>query len=102
MSLTAHVYRIHIRAPRERVWSALLDPAFTREYFHGTAYAMPPAPGEPSLSVLPDGRPAVDGVIEVLDPPHRLVQTWHFRYDPSSRPNRPVASNGFSTNSARS
>jgi uncharacterized protein YndB with AHSA1/START domain len=77
------VYQIYVRAPLETVFAALTDPELTRRYFHHTAYAQPPVQGEPYLTTLPDGRPAVDGVIEVLDPPHRLVQTWHVRYDPA-------------------
>ena len=78
---TAHTYQVYIRAEIEDVFAALIDPAFTRKYFHGTAFDSPPVAGRPYLTVLPDGEPAVDGVIEVLDPPHRLVQTWHTRYD---------------------
>ena len=43
----------------------------------------PPRAGAPYLFALPDGSPAVDGTIEELDPPYRLVQTWHVRYDPA-------------------
>ena len=39
MAITRHQYRIFIKAPIEQVWNALLDPAFTRRYFHGTAFA---------------------------------------------------------------
>jgi uncharacterized protein YndB with AHSA1/START domain len=78
---TAHVYQVYIQAPIEQVFTALIDPEFTRQYFHGTAFEHPPIAGEPFLSTLPDGRPAVDGTIEILEPPHRLVHTWHVRYD---------------------
>jgi uncharacterized protein YndB with AHSA1/START domain len=81
MAIARHVYRIHIKAPVDRVWEALLDPAFTRRYFHQTAFESPPAAGRPYRTSMPDGRAAVDGVIEVLEPPHRLVMTWHTLYD---------------------
>ena len=64
---TAHVYQVYIQAPIERVFQALIDPEFTRAYFHSTAFAQPPIAGEPFLTTLPDGSPAVDGVIEVLE-----------------------------------
>lgn len=73
---TTHIHRIHIRADRQSVWRALLDPAFTSRYFLGARYASPPAPGEPFITVLPDGAPLADGVFEVLEQPERLVQTW--------------------------
>ena len=80
---STQIYQIYIRADVEVVFAALLDPAFTRRFFHGTAYTDPPSAGAPYLFALPDGAPAVDGTIEVLEPPHRLVQTWHVRYDPA-------------------
>jgi len=81
MPAARHQYEIYIRATPEQVWEALLDPAFTRQYFHGTAFDRPPVQGEPFRTSLPDGSPAVDGTVEVLDPPHRLVHTWHTLYD---------------------
>jgi uncharacterized protein YndB with AHSA1/START domain len=83
MASTAHLYEIFIRAPRQRVWDALMDPANTVRYFHGTRFDSTWQPGTPYLCVIADGeRQAVDGVIEECDPPNRLVMTWHVRYDP--------------------
>jgi len=75
------VYQIHIRASAEMVWQALTDPAFTRQYFHGTAIESTFAAGQPWRMVLPDGREAVQGVIEEADPSKRLVMTWRVLYD---------------------
>ena len=80
---STQIYQLYIRAEVEEVFQALLDPDFTRRYFHGTAFTDPPRAGQPYALSTPDGTPAVDGSIEVLDPPHRLVQTWHVRYDPA-------------------
>lgn len=88
---TSHVFQIYIRAEIETVWNAIIDPAFTRQYFFGSSFEAPPVAGREYRSVLPDGTAGVDGVIEELDPPHRLVQTWRVHYDealanePSSR-----------------
>jgi uncharacterized protein YndB with AHSA1/START domain len=81
MAITRHQYRIYIKAPIEQVWNAIIDPAFTRRYFHGTSFDAPPAAGQPYRTSMPDGSPAIDGTIEVLEPPHRLVMTWHVLYD---------------------
>ena len=81
MAITRHQYRIFIKAPIEQVWNALLDPTFTRRYFHGTAFDQTPVEGQPYRTSTGDGRPAVDGTIETLQAPHRLVQTWHVLYD---------------------
>ncbi len=81
MAVTRHQYRIYIKAPIHTVWNALVDPAFTRRYFHGTAFDTPPAQGQPYRTTMVGGAPAIDGTIEVCEPPHRLVQTWHVLYD---------------------
>jgi uncharacterized protein YndB with AHSA1/START domain len=81
MPAARHQYVTYIRATPEQVWQALLDPEFTRQYFHGTAFDRPPVQGEPFRTSLPDGSPAIDGTVEVLDPPHLLVHTWHTLYD---------------------
>jgi uncharacterized protein YndB with AHSA1/START domain len=81
MAITRHQYRIFIKAPIEQVWNAIIDPAYTRRYFHGTAFVEPPAAGQPYRTTLPNGAGAVDGTIEVMDPPNRLVMTWHVLYD---------------------
>ncbi len=82
MTATAHLYEIFIRAPRERVWQALVDPDDTVQYFHGTRFDSSFEPGAPFRNVIVDGeRLAVDGVVETCSPPHRLVITWHVDYD---------------------
>jgi uncharacterized protein YndB with AHSA1/START domain len=81
MAITKHVYQIFIKATPEQVWEAMVEPSWTRRYFHGTAFDSPPAKGEPYRTTIADGRPAVDGVIEECDPPNRLVMTWHVLYD---------------------
>jgi uncharacterized protein YndB with AHSA1/START domain len=81
MAITKHVYQIYIKASPEQVWDAIVDPQFTRRYFHGTAFDSPPEIGQPYRTTMADGRPAVDGTIEEIDPPNRLVMTWHVLYD---------------------
>ncbi len=80
MAITRHQYRVYVKAPVEQVWNAILDPEFTRRYFHGIEFDAPPVAGEPYRTSM-HGSPAVDGTIEVCEPPHRLVMTWHVLYD---------------------
>ncbi|MFW2336083.1 SRPBCC domain-containing protein [Ilumatobacter sp.] len=83
MTATAHLYEIFIRAPRERVWQALVDPDDTVQYFHGTRFDSSFEVGAPFHNVVVDGeRLAVDGIVETCSPPHRLAITWHVNYDP--------------------
>ena len=86
MPITAHVYQIYIAATPEQVWAAITDSAWTRRYFHGTSFVEPPQSGKLYRTVTADGRSAVDGVIEEMEPPAhgragRFVQTWHVLYD---------------------
>ena len=82
MAITAHVYQTFIRATPEQVWQAITDPAWTQRYFHGTAPESPYVAGQPyRTTVVAAGRPAVEGVIEEMDAPRRLVQTWRVLYD---------------------
>lgn len=81
MAANRHQYRIYIKAPIQRVWDALIEPDFTRRYFHGTAFDAPPQAGQPYRTSMGEGVPAVDGTVELMEPPHRLVMTWHVLYD---------------------
>ena len=86
MTLTAHVYHIHINADADQVWAAITQSEWKRRYFHGTSYAEGPTPGARYRTVKADGGDAVDGMIEEMTPPGagtpgRFVQTWHVLYD---------------------
>jgi uncharacterized protein YndB with AHSA1/START domain len=86
MTLTPHVYQIYIAATPEQVWSAITESEWTRRYFHTTEFVEPPRQGRPYRTVGANGLPAVDGIIEDMQPPRgsnpgRFVQTWHTLYD---------------------
>lgn len=78
--MTPHRYRTYIRATPDEVWRAITDPSFTRRYFFGTALRSSLEPGSGHRYVTDEGTGAVDGTIEVAEPPHRLVMTWHVLY----------------------
>ena len=86
MDRPEHVYQIYIAASPDQVWTAITDSEWTRRYFHRTAFVEPPLAGRPYRQVLPDGRPATDGMVEEVTPPvdgqpGRFVHTWHVLYD---------------------
>ncbi len=86
MAITAHVYQIYISASPQQVWEAITDSDWTRRYLHGTAFVEPPQQGRPYRTVRADDRPAVEGEVEVMEPPTahgpgRFVQTWRVLYD---------------------
>lgn len=70
------VYLTYIAATPERVWQALTDPAFTRQYFFGFAIDVEPKTGGVFRMLYPDGRVHMSG--EVIDwlPPRRFACTW--------------------------
>ena len=70
------VYVTYIAATPEKVWQALTDPAFSRQYFFGFLVDIEPRTGGRFRLNHADGRPHMSG--EVLDwsPPRRLSCTW--------------------------
>ena len=76
------IYELFIRTTPEKLWQALTDPAWTRQYFFGTSIRSTFEPNARFSYDKDDGAVAVDGeVIEAL-PPTKLVMSWVFRYDP--------------------
>ncbi len=59
------VYVTFIAAMPEKVWQALTDPAFSKEYFFGFAVDVEPKQGGVFFLRYPDGRVHVRG--EVVD-----------------------------------
>lgn len=51
MAITAHAYQIYLAATPAQVWTAITDPEWTRQYFHGTSFVTPPAAGERYLAL---------------------------------------------------
>lgn len=81
MAAPSHVYETFIRATPDEVWTAITDPAFTKRYFHETAFTTDLEVGSPHRYVMENGAAAVDGVVEEVDPGRRLIITWHVLYD---------------------
>lgn len=70
------VYVTYIAAPLETVWQALIDPAFTTQYFFGFAIDVEPKTGGAFRLLAPDGSTHVSGEVLAWSPPHRLCVTW--------------------------
>ncbi len=85
------VFRIYIKAPIDKVWAYIVDPAFNGTYAYGapSSYDLVPGgrfetPSAPQLLEL--GAPPVmcDGEVVEVDAPNRLVQTWTAYFTPES------------------
>ncbi|MCW5694960.1 MAG: SRPBCC domain-containing protein [Pseudolabrys sp.] len=76
------VYRTYIAAPPDRVWQALIDPAFTRQYFFGLATEIEPRSGGRFCLRWPDGREHITGEVVDWSPPRRLCVSWDIQNMP--------------------
>ena len=70
------VYVVYIAATPEKVWQALTDPAFTRQYFGGFAIDVEPRQGGAFYLRYPDGRVHMSGRVVEWSPPRRFSCTW--------------------------
>jgi uncharacterized protein YndB with AHSA1/START domain len=79
MARSRFEYAIYLSSPPEKVWSALLDPEATREYWQhenrsewkvGSRWEHRGLDGEDSVDLA--------GTVVEFDPPRRLVLTWAF------------------------
>jgi len=71
-----HVHKIVIAAPIERVWQAFTDEAESARWYFGTGVVSTWEPGAPYEYRYPDGRVAIEGTVERIDPPKLLVMTF--------------------------
>lgn len=76
------VYRTIIAAAPEKVWQALIDPAFTRQYFFGLSAEVEPRTGGRFRLLWPDGREHITGEVVEWSPPRRLCVSWDIRNMP--------------------
>jgi uncharacterized protein YndB with AHSA1/START domain len=95
--LTTQVYRVWIKAPREKIWAAIVDPEFNTRYgyaapgfydlkpggsYHSTANQGMKDYGASAGFEVPDT--IVDGEVIEVDEPRLLVQTWRMLMDPTT------------------
>lgn len=76
------VYVTYIRTTAEKLWRALTEPEFTRQYWAGTWQESDWRKGAAWRIMIPDGRVADTGEIIEIDPPRRLVLTWRNEFRP--------------------
>lgn len=86
-----YVQSVHIQAPAEKVWRALVDPEFTQRYYYGFRLSVDAslAPGSRYTYDLPDGTVGIVGEIVEAHEPSRLVMTFAAQWDESLADDRP-------------
>src|SRR5262249_2951451 len=70
------VYVTYIATTPEKVWQALTDPAFSKQYFFGLAVEIEPRTGGRFRMLWPDGRVHILGEVVEWSPSRRLAVTW--------------------------
>ncbi len=70
------VYVTFIRTMPEKLWRALMEPEFTRQFWMGTTQESEWKPGSSWRIVKPDGGTADAGEVVEIEPCKRLVLKW--------------------------
>jgi uncharacterized protein YndB with AHSA1/START domain len=76
MTRSTFLYVTYIRATPEKLWSALTDAEFMKQYWFGVHCESEWTAGSSWKMVYPDGRISDAGEILEADPPRRLVIRW--------------------------
>ncbi|MGH9624617.1 MAG: SRPBCC family protein [Bryobacteraceae bacterium] len=82
MAKSTFVYVIFIRTTLEKLWSALTDEEFMKQYWFGMHCESQWTAGSPWKMVSGDGRIVDAGEILESDPPRRLVIKWRNEWKP--------------------
>jgi uncharacterized protein YndB with AHSA1/START domain len=70
------VYVTYIRTTPEKLWGALTDPEFMKQYWFGMIQECEWKPGALWTMKFSDGRVSDTGEVLEIDPPNRLVLKW--------------------------
>src|SRR3954451_3131609 len=82
MTRSSFIYVSYIRTTPEKLWSALTDAEFTREYWFGTRVESEWKAGSSWKHLADDGQVLDTGEIVESDPPRRLVIRWLNQHRP--------------------
>lgn len=85
MAESRFVYVTYVRSTREKVWQALIDPEFTRQYWAETWQECDWTPGASWKLMIPDGRVGDSGSVLEIEPQRRLVLSWRNEFLPEMR-----------------
>lgn len=82
MAKSTFVYVTYIRTTPEKLWSALTDEAFMKQYWFGMHCESQWTAGSPWRMVRTDGSVCDAGEILESEPPRRLVIRWQHQDNP--------------------
>lgn len=72
----AQIFEVFIRTTPEKLWQALTDGTFTRQYYRGARVESDWTTGASYQYIDPAGGTMLAGEILEIDPPHKLVTTF--------------------------
>ena len=76
MAESHFVYVAFIRTTPEKLWRALMEPEFTRQFWMGTTQESEWKVGSSWRIVKPDGKNSDSGEVVEIEPHRRLVLNW--------------------------
>jgi len=76
MAESEFVYVTYIRTTPEKLWRALIEPEFTRQFWMGTTQESEWKVGSSWRIAKPDGRTADSGEVVELEPYKKIVLKW--------------------------
>jgi Uncharacterized conserved protein len=80
--MSAFVYVTYIRTTPEKLWEALIEPEFTKQYWYGVTQVSEWKVGAFWSLKFEDGRTADAGEVLEYDPPRRLAVKWRNEFRP--------------------
>ena len=89
MTAPEKVYQVEIATTPERLWRALTDPAETQKYWYGALSISDWQVGSRWVSQSAEGEVYLDGEILEIDPPRRLVHSFHVVHEPEAAAEAP-------------
>jgi uncharacterized protein YndB with AHSA1/START domain len=82
MAESRFVYVTFIRTTPEKLWQALIEPEFTRQFWGETWQESEWKPGASWRLMIPDGRVGDSGEILEIEPGRKLVLRWRNEFRP--------------------
>jgi uncharacterized protein YndB with AHSA1/START domain len=83
MAESRFVYVTYIRTTPEKLWNALIDPEFTRQFWCETWHDCEWKVGSSWKLMIPDGRVGDAGEVLEIEPGKRLVLKWRNEFQPA-------------------
>lgn len=85
MTKSEFVYTTYIKTTAEKLWNALTNPEFTKQYWFGVSCESEWKTGSSWQMVMPDGKITDMGEIIESNPPKRLVIKWRNEWKPEMK-----------------